>query len=117
MADLTVVNPATASGTAPVSAAAAGGLADRFAASRGRNYMIRTANTDASPHTLTVDDPTSVGAPGATTPQNPDVAIVVTNAQQRVYMVSADRFADANGWVNLAWSSATGMSIEVYGPL
>lgn len=124
MADLTVVNPAldATPGEQPVPATAASG-GDRFAATAGRNYLIRANNADAGTRNIIIDDPTSgVGVVGATTAQNPDVTVAVPNgaapANQRVVMIAADRFRDSNGWINLAYSPApTALTVEVYGPI
>lgn len=116
MADLAVVNPASAQGILVDSHAAAPG-GDRFLTTQGRKYLMRIANGHSSPQTVTVDDPTSVGALGATLAQNPDVPVAVANATERVYLVDANRHRDANGWVNLTYSGTTLLTLEIFGPL
>jgi hypothetical protein len=117
MADLTVTNPLTANGVAPTSNVAA--ASDRFAVTRGRKYLYRVANGGGSPDNVTFDDPNSqlpVGGSG-TAGTFADVVVACTNGQQRAFLVDADRFADANGWVNLTHSFTTSVTQEVYGPL
>jgi|SRR5262245_9782273 len=116
MADLTVVNPHTAAGVAPTSNALAGG-GDRFATVRGRTYMLRFANASGGSLNAVLDDPTSgTGPPGATTPTNPDVTITVPAGTQRAYVAASDRFADANGWINMTYTGVTSFTCEIYGP-
>jgi len=117
MPDLTVVNPANFAGALAVSAV--GSASDRFATTRGRRYLMRVNNAHASSQNFTVDDPTSVLPPGGSgTPGTfADVVVPVLNATTRSFMVEADRFADANGWVNLVFGIAGAMNVEVYGPL
>jgi hypothetical protein len=61
-----------------------------------------------------------VGVVGAVTAQDPDVVVntVATTGVQE-YLVNADRFADANGWVNITYpgGDVTNLRLEIYGPL
>lgn len=115
MADLTVVNPNVLAGVAPVSNTLAGG-GDRFAVTKGRKYMIRVDNAHTSSQNVVIDDPNSQN-PGAATSFNPDVTLTVPNATKRAMIVDADRFGDANNWVNLTYSGVTAMTMEIYGPM
>lgn len=80
----------------------------------GERVILHVVNGDASPHTLTLDDPTSVSPVGASA-FNPDVAIVVTNGESRFIGPIDRRFADRDDTyrAELTWSATTGMTIAV----
>jgi hypothetical protein len=89
---------------------------DRFQAQFGAKYMVRWNNTGGAPITVTVDDPVSV-SPASATAFNPDVPVTVTNAQQRMQTIDANRFRDSNGWINFTYSGTPTMTAEIHGPL
>lgn len=116
MADITVrpTNGLTGALATVGGYAAASGGGDRFQAVEGGSYLIHVVNGDATPKTLTIDDPTAVTPVGATA-FNPDAALVVTNGTSRIFNLdNASRFRDANGWVNLSWSATTSVTFMVY---
>jgi len=97
-------------GAAPVSHAAA--ASDSF--SNNGKTMVRVTNGGGSPITVTFDDPNSVSPPGATA-WNPDAAVTVTNGQARIIgPFPANRFNDANGRCQIAWSATTSVTWEAY---
>lgn len=117
MADLTVINPlALAPGAAPLLNTNQSAGPDRFPAQPGARYLVIFNNTGGAPVTATWDDPTSVAPPNAKT-FNADVDVVITNAQNRKSTVSADRFRDSLGYINILWSGAMTGNVEIHGPL
>lgn len=116
MADFANINvPALAPGAAPTTNNATAGP-DRFPAAVGGKYMVIYNNSGGAPITVTYDDPTSV-TPANATAFNPDVPVVVTNAQRRVSFIDATRFRDSAGFINLAYSATPTMTVEIHGPL
>ncbi len=116
MADWTNINvPTLAPGAAPSTNTANSG-GDRFRAQYGARYLLRANNAGGAPITLTFDDPTSA-TPASAKQFNPDVDVAVTNAQARAILIDSNRFADANGWVNITYSGTPTMTVEIYGPL
>jgi hypothetical protein len=91
MAVLTV-QEVTAAGITPTYASAAGG-GDTFTPSSTDIHIIHIKNGGGSPITMTIDDPTTQTPVGATA-FNPDTALVVTNAQERMIEVDPARFAN-----------------------
>jgi hypothetical protein len=65
---------------------------------------------------MVIDDPTSAGAAGATTPQNPDVTISVGFGTERVFLIDASRFRDATGNINLVNTTVTSVTYAIWGP-
>jgi hypothetical protein len=117
MADLNNVNPlALAPGAAPLTNTNQSAGPDRFPAQVGARYLVRLNNTGGAPVTMTWDDPTSV-APASAKAFNPDVDVVVTNAQARVTTVDGNRFRNSDGYIYMTWSGAMTGSVEIHGPL
>lgn len=110
---MATIAPQTAihDGVVPAEAAASGG-GDKFLP--GERIFLIVKNTDASPHDVIIDDPTSI-APGDATTFNPDSTVTVANATQKVFgPFPADRWANpTDGLVAVTYSSATGMKISV----
>jgi len=117
MADLVNINSlALAPGAQPVTNTNQGAGPDRFPAAVGARYMVIFNNTGGAPVTATWDDPTSV-TPANAKQFNPDVDVVVTNAQRRVSTVDATRFRNSDGYIYVTWSGAMTGSVEIHGPL
>ena len=91
-------------------AASAGG--DEFSSS-GKQYLVIT-NADASPHTVTVDDPNSV-APTDAKQFNPDVDIVVDAGTTVIAgPFTATRFVNSSdSLVHLTYDAVTSLTIGV----
>lgn len=84
-------------------------------ASTGR-YMFRFNNTGGAPITWTFDDPISATPPSAKA-WNPDVDVVVTNAQARAVTFDVARFRDpTTGLVTITPSGAPTATLEIHGP-
>jgi hypothetical protein len=83
----------------------------------GARYLIHIKNAAGSgTFTMVIDDPTSVGAAGATTPQNPDVTISVGFGTERAFLIDATRFRDASGNINLVNATTTSVTYAIWGP-
>lgn len=83
----------------------------------GSRYLVHIKNAAGSgTFTMVIDDPTSIGAAGATTPQNPDVTISVGFGTERVFMFDASRFRDATGNINLVNGTITSVTYAIWGP-
>lgn len=117
MAALTNINvPALVPAGAPSTNTCTAGP-DTIPVQFGGKYLLRFNNTGGAPVTVTFDDPVSQN-PGNATQFNPDVPVIVTNAQARVVTLSADRFRDpATGNIQLSYSVTPTMTVEVHGPL
>lgn len=116
MADYANINPlALAPGAAPTTNTATAGP-DRFPAAVGARYLVRINNTGGAPVSAIFDD-TNSATPASATAFNPDVTVPVTNAQARAITVDSNRFRDANGWINIAWSATPTATVEIHGPL
>jgi len=112
MAALTV-QEITAAGINPSYVAAAGG-GDTFTPTGTDHHIIHVKNGGGSSITLTVDDPTSATPTGATA-FNPDLAVTVTNGQERMIEVDLSRFVNpANGQVAITYSGVTSVTIGVF---
>ena len=112
MAQLTVQNPVGA-GITPSYVAAAGG-GDYFVPDSGGLYLIHIKNGGGASITLTIDDPTSQSPPNASQ-FNPDVAVTVTNAQERMVLVDASRHkSPSTGQIVLTYSAVTSVTIGVF---
>lgn len=109
MAVLTVQDAAIA-GLAETFAAAAGG-GDSFA--NNGLCLLHIKNASGAPITVTVDDPGSP-APAGATQFNPDVAVIVPAAGERLIgPFPPFRFNDSNGRVNLTYSGVTTLTVAV----
>lgn len=117
MAALSNINvPALVPAGAPTTNAATAGP-DTIALQPFGKYMLIFNNTGGAPVTVTYNDPVSQN-PGNATQFNPDVPVVVTNAQRRVSFVDAARFRDpVSGNMELSYSVTPTMTVEVHGPL
>lgn len=91
---------------------AADGAGDRFKPRTTEAVLMHLKNSDTASHTVTLDDPTST-APSGATAFDPDVATSVP-AGGEVMVAVSQRFVDVDGWVNVDYSAATGMSIGVF---
>lgn len=91
---------------------------DQFAANMGARYKLRFNNPTGASFTVKLDDPTSVSPVGAVS-FDPDVSLVVPNAQTRQMYVDAARFRNASGFISWTFSAGTGVgsTVEIYGPL
>ena len=93
--------------------AAAGG-GDSFVADATSRYLIHVKNGHTSSQTVTIDDPSSV-APASAKTFNPDVDVVVVNAQESwIYLQSPSRFMDSSGNINLSYSGVTALTLAIY---
>lgn len=83
-----------------------------------RGLVLRFDNTGGTPNTVTFDDPNSINRkPLAANQFDPDVPVVVTNAQKR-YVIIQDftRFVDKNTLrLNWTYSGAFTGTVEVVG--
>jgi hypothetical protein len=112
MAQLTVQKP-TLAGVAPTYAAAGAG-GDTFAPEDDGLYMLHVKNAHSASWTVTIDDPNSP-SPGNAVAFNPDVAVVVPNATERVILVHAGRFRNkTTGLVSLTYTGVTALSVGVF---
>jgi len=92
---------------------------DQFAAQFAAKYLLRFNNPTGVAFTIKLDDPTSVAPPNAET-FDPDVTVVVTNAQVRQVTVDAARFrSNPAGMISWTYSAGTGVgsTVEITGPL
>lgn len=110
MATLTrqVVGP---TGVSPSYATAAGG-GDKVAC--GPGTFLHVKNAGGASITVTIDDPTSVGPPGAAT-FNPDLSVAVTNGQERMIGPITDRYANpADGLAAITYSGVTSVTVGAF---
>lgn len=85
----------------------------------GSRYMMRTANTTATPLVTTIDDPNSVSPVGAQA-YNPDIQVTTPiTSGVRYTLINTDRHRDSvTGLVTLVNTGfAAGTTVEVVGPL
>lgn len=82
--------------------------------STGR-YLLRFNNTGGAPITWTIDDPVSTN-PGNAKSFDPDVDIVVTNAQARAVTLDVARWRNAAGNITITPSGAPTATLEIHGP-
>lgn len=117
MAALTNINaPVLVPAAAPLTNTLTAGPDTVPVAASGR-YQFRFNNTGGAPITWTIDDPISA-TPASAKAWNPDVDIVVTNAQSRVVTLDVARFRDpVTGNITLTPSGAPTATLEVHGPL
>lgn len=88
--------------------AAAAALGDSFS-NTGKQYL-HVKNGGGSPITVTIDDPNSVSPTGATA-FNADVAVVVTNAEERLIgPFPTSRFSST---VAVSYSAVTSVTVAV----
>lgn len=83
-----------------------------------RGLVLRFDNTGGAPVTVTFDDPNSIARkPLAANQFDPDVPVIVTNAQKRYVIIqNFSRFVDAaTGRLNWTYSGALTGSVEVVG--
>lgn len=113
MAVLTKQKLSVTPGLVPTYAAAAGG-GDSFVNDQadGSRTFIHVKNGGGSSITLTVDDPNSKSPDGATA-WNPDLAVTVANASERMIGPIGPRFIDGNGNTNITYSGVTSVTIAV----
>jgi len=83
----------------------------------GARYLLHVKNAGASPDIVTVDDPNTVlpaGGSGADAAR--DVAISVTNAQERFILIdNVDRFVNpSTGLVTITHSFQTSVTIGIF---
>lgn len=102
-----------AAGVSLAAPASAAGGGDKFIP--GAGVFLYINNTDAAPHTVTVDDPNSTG-PSAGAAFDPDTALVC--AANTAYLwgpFPAERFGNNadNGLAHVTYSAVTGMKIMV----
>lgn len=110
MADLSVQDVNIFGATPAYAAASAAG--DRFQPRTTGAVLLHVKNGGASAQTVTMDDPTSRSPVGATA-FDPDVSISIPAGGERMIAVT-NRFVDNNGWVNLAWSGVTTVTLGVF---
>lgn len=104
------VQDALVAGAAITYAAAAGG-GDSF--DNNGLVLLHVKNGSGAPITVTVDDPNTPN-PGNATQFNPDVAIAVPAAGDRLIgPFPPFRFNDVNGRVNLTYSGVTSLTVGV----
>lgn len=112
MATLTVINPdLNGEAVAPVAAAVGG---DVFPAEAGAEYLIHLRNGHSSPQSVSFDDPNSA-TPTDATAFNPDVAVPVANATERIIRVAANRFRNTgSGNIAMTYTGVTALTVNVY---
>lgn len=77
--------------------------------------LLYIENSDGSSHTCTLDDPNSPTPEGAVS-ANPDAVLTIANGAKKVFgPFPRSRFNDADGLVQMTWSSTTGMTWAVFG--
>ena len=78
----------------------------------GDRTFLRVKNGGGAPITVTLNDPTSVSPVGATQ-FNADVAVTVTNGQERVIGPITGRFADPadSGLCAVTYSAVTSVTV------
>ncbi len=111
MAALTVITP-DLNGELVTYAAAAGG-GDSIPVQAGGVYYLHVKNGHSSSQTVTINDPTAV-TPVDAVAFNPDVAVPVVNATERIIRLDADRFRDSDGNILLTYSGVTLLTVAVY---
>lgn len=116
MAALTNINPPTlVPGAQPTTNTLTVGP-DTIALPATGRFLFRFNNTGGAPITWTIDDPVSQ-TPASAKAWNPDVDVVVTNAQARAVTVDMARFRDpATGNVSITPSGAPTATLEIHGP-
>lgn len=110
MADVNVQDVDLSGATPTYSAADAAG--DRFKPRTTRSVLLHVKNDDTSSHTVTLVD-SRTNEPANASAFDPNVDIAVPAGEERMVPVN-DRFIDEEGWVNLQWSSATGMTFGAF---
>lgn len=80
----------------------------------GNDVWLAINNADASPHTLTINDPNSVAPKGATGFDPDDAIVVAAGATVVAGPIKRTRFGNASGLADLAWSATTSMTIAVF---
>jgi hypothetical protein len=113
MAVLTKQKISVTPGLAPTYAAAAGG-GDSFVNDQadGSRTFLHVKNGGGSPITVTIDDPNSQSPAGATS-WNPDLAVTVANATERMIGPLGGRFIDGNGSTAITYSGVTTVTVAV----
>lgn len=119
MTALTNVNPVTEIPAANplTNNCTAGAGPDTIPLQFGGKYLFIWNNTGVGSATVKVDDPVSRN-PGNATTFDPDVTLVVPNAQRRVQRIDANRFRDpVTGLCSFTYTvPPTTMTLEVHGP-
>lgn len=97
---------------------AAVGASDTIPVGTTGKYLL-IVKGGAGADTMVIDDPTSgTGPAGAVTPGNPDLShSIPATTGERHFLISAERFRDVNGNINITHSAPTGVTCIVYGPL
>lgn len=115
MAVQTPVLPVVSPAGAPAYTAV--GASDTIPVNPTGLYLLIVKNAGGTADNVVIDDPTSVGAVGATGVQNPDVTVTVPiTTGERHILLDARRFRDVNGNINLTHSFTTSVTCLVYGP-
>lgn len=118
MAALTGQTPNVTGVTPTYAAGASGG--DTFAAQAGARYILHFKNTSGGAITVTMDDPTSPTPAGTLAATfNPDITLSVpATTGDKMLLVDANRFRDANGNFNITYSTnpPTGLTVGIFGP-
>lgn len=101
-------------GLNPTFAAAAGG-GDSFVNDQadGSRTFLYVKNGGGAPITVTIDDPNSKQPEGSTA-WNPDLAVTVTNAQERMIGPLGSRFIDGNGNTAITYTAVTSVTVGVF---
>lgn len=89
---------------------------DTVAVGPAQKYILHIKNASGASVTVTVDDQTSVSPSQAVT-FNPDVAVVVPAAGERILIIDSNRFRDITGKLNIAFSATASVTYAIYGPL
>lgn len=80
----------------------------------GPTTFLHIKNGGGAPITVSVDDPTTPSPPGATA-FNPDLGVVVTNAQERMIGPLTDRYANpTDGLVAITYTGVTTVTVGVF---
>lgn len=108
MATYTAVDP-NLTGAVPALTAVAS--ADKFL--NNGHMLLHVHNGSVSSVDVTIDDPRSTSPSGAVS-FNPDVTVAVAaGADKYIGPFDPNRFNDANGFVNIAYSAITTITAEV----
>lgn len=101
-------------GLNPSYAAAAGG-GDSFVNDQadGSRTFLHVKNGGGAPITVTINDPNSKQPEGSTA-WDPDLAVTVTNAQERLIGPLGNRFIDSSGSTAIAYSAVTSVTVAVF---